>query len=119
MRYRTFSSLGVPEDIPIPTCDSCGAEWLTESVARMLDEAMEAVYRRVLREKALGALDLLSRHATLRQIEELLGLSHGYLSKLRSGTRVPSANIVGHLALLARSPRRRLRELADVWKQAA
>jgi hypothetical protein len=118
-RYKTIVALEVPGDVAIPTCDRCGTEWLTESTARELDAALERAYRRVLHDQARRAIDLLAAHATMRRLEQLLGLSHGYLSKIRAGDRVPSPELVGHLALLARDPRRRLRELEELWEHAA
>jgi hypothetical protein len=119
IRYKAVASLEVPAGLAIPTCDRCGVEWLTESTARAIDAALEGAYRRVLHHQACKAIDALATHVALRRLEELLGLSHGYLSKLRGGDRVPSAELVGHLALLARDPRRRLRELEELWEHAA
>jgi hypothetical protein len=119
VRYRTIAALAVPGDLAIPTCGACGAEWFDGTTARALDEGLETAYRRILHETACRAIERLAPHATQRRMEELLGLSHGYLSKARSGERVPSAGLTGHLSLLARDPVRRLRELEKVWEHAA
>ena len=119
LRYKTIAALAVPGDMAIPTCDNCGAEWFDETTARALDEVLDQAYRRILHQTARTAVEGLAPHVTQRRLEELLGLSHGYLSKIRSGVRVPSAELVGHLALLARDPERRLRELEEIWEHAA
>jgi hypothetical protein len=119
VRYKTMAALEVPAEVAIPTCDQCGAEWLTESTARVLDAALANVYRRVLLDQARKAIDLLAAQVTMRRLEQLLGLSSGYLSKIRGGDRVPRPELVGHLALLARDPRRRLHELEELWEHAA
>jgi hypothetical protein len=119
VRYKTIAALEVPPEVAVPTCDACGTEWMTESTARQVDAALAAVYRRVLHDQARKALATLTRHVTQRRLEELLGLSQGYLSKIRSGDRTPSPEFVGHLALLARDPEPRLRELQDLWEHAA
>lgn len=50
-----------------------------------------------------------------RKIERLLGLSPGYLSKILHEERIPSAELVSELALLARDPKNRLAELEEFW----
>jgi transcriptional regulator with XRE-family HTH domain len=52
---------------------------------------------------------------SLRQIELLLGLSQGYLSKLRSGTSNPSPELTLLLGLLASNPRQVLQRAEEFW----
>jgi NMD protein affecting ribosome stability and mRNA decay len=117
--YKTFSALAVPADVETPTCDHCGAEWHTEETAARLDAALEAVYRGELGRRAKEALVALTEVATQGRLEQLLGLSQGYVSKLLSEERVPSAELVAHLALLAADPKTRLKELEDFWAHPA
>jgi hypothetical protein len=119
VRYKTMAALEVPAEVAIPTCDNCATEWLDEATARAVDDALEARYRAILHVQAAEALAALGRHTTQKRLEGLLGLSHGYLSKIRSGERSPSPELVGHLVLLARDPRRRLHELEELWEHAA
>lgn len=118
MRHRTML-VSVPADLRIPTCDHCGAEWIDEEAALAIDQALEAEYRRLLLRMAGQSLETLTEHTSLRELEQLLGLSQGYLSKVRSGARNPSPELVGNLALLAADPKRRLRELHRLWESAA
>ena len=43
-RYKTFPALPIPADLPIPTCDSCGEEWIDEATAVALDKVLSAIY---------------------------------------------------------------------------
>lgn len=118
MRYRTMM-LEIPADLLIPTCDHCGEEWIDESTSRLLDRALEGEYRVRLALVARQSLEILSSHTTLKELEQLLGLSHGYLSKVGSGQRNPSPELASHLALLATDPAARLSEVRSLWKNAA
>jgi transcriptional regulator with XRE-family HTH domain len=113
-RHKTMM-LEVPAEIVIPTCDNCGEEWIGERLAHTLTTKLEKIYRAELTRRARAAIDAISVHASQRKLEQLLGLSIGYLSKIRSGERVPAPDLVSHLALLARDPKRRLRELERYW----
>jgi len=61
---------------------------------------------------------LAAQRVTQRRIERLLGLSQGYLSKIRSGVSNPSPMLVGLLHLLASDPERRLREVEESFGSA-
>jgi hypothetical protein len=72
-----------------------------------------------LRARARDAIKTLCPdHIPQRELERLLGLSPGYLCRLRSlkGTSTPSAAMVSTLALLARDPAR-INELREYWAQ--
>jgi hypothetical protein len=116
MRYRTMDRVEVPADIGIPTCRRCGAEWVDDATARKVDAALERSYRVELVRRARAAILQLTRHVTSHELESLLGLSHGYLSKLKCGDRVPSPDLVAELGLLARKPAQRVNELRAYWK---
>jgi hypothetical protein len=109
--------LEVPKDLPIPTCDNCGAEWLDDKTARELDEALDLAYRAELRSRAVEAIEAITKHVSQRKLESVLGLSQGYLSKLRSGNRDPSAELVSQLALISRDPKKRVKELVLYWEE--
>ena len=115
--YKTMPNLEIPEDFPIPTCNNCGAEWLDEKTADALDQRLEEAFREALKERALKSIEEISKHVSQRKLESLLGLSQGYLSKLRSGDRVPSAELVSQLALISHAPGRRIREIERFWEE--
>ena len=72
-----------------------------------------------LRTRARVAIDILSHHSSQRRLERLLGLSQGYLSRLRACVSNPSAELVAHLAMLCQDPPTRLLELERFWELPA
>lgn len=113
-RYKQLPELEIPETLEIPTCDVCGEEFYNADLAEQLDKALEQIYREQLARIASEAIDELVRHAPQSSIERHLGLAQGYLSKIRSGTRRPSADLALHLAMIALDPANRLQEAALV-----
>lgn len=117
MPFRNMSSLAVPRTLAIPTCDHCGNEWIDPKTAVVLDEALQGVYTDELHKRLDAALDrILVLGIPQRRIERLLGLSVGYLSRLRGRRGDASAQVVSVLALLAQDPKRRLKELDQLWE---
>ncbi|MBZ4395348.1 hypothetical protein [Myxococcus sp. AS-1-15] len=104
--FKNIPDLEIPESLELPTCECCGEEWLDDAAAKQLDVALADVYRRELSRKANQALRQL-KMAKLRQwdLEPLLGLSSGYLSKVKAGKDV-SPTLVVALMLLAGAPNR-------------
>lgn len=80
-----------------------------------------AAYHQALRLRARDETEKLRVYISLRRLEALLGLSKGYLSRLRAGARAaetgranpatPSQSLVCTLALIAQDPAQRLQEL--------
>jgi hypothetical protein len=54
-----------------------------------------------------------------KRVEQLLGLSQGYLSHVKASRHAPSPMLVAELVLLAKAPERRLKELEAFWKRRA
>jgi hypothetical protein len=115
-QYKGFV-LDVPTELEIPTCSTCGAEWIDPATATRVDAALEAALQTRLRTDALALLDRLVEHVTQREMEQILGLSAGYLSKVRTGTSTPSPMLVACLRLLSRDTERRLREVRSGAKR--
>ena len=112
--HRQFGELLLDEEIAIPTCDACGAEWLDGPSTRQLDEALEMAARAVLRRRAEESIESLRKHLPQRDLERLLGLSPGLLSKVKNG-KDTSAPLTAVLMLLAQRPHR-LDELRLLWR---
>ena len=111
----------IPDDLEIPTCDNCGAEWLTSEVADAIDEALEHRYQAELRRRFDDALSRLrAQGISLATLEKVMRLSQGYLSKLRSPSseKKLTATLVSHLMLLAKDPRR-VQEAESLWEGPA
>lgn len=113
MAWRHIPDLALPEALELPTCSACGELWLDAKATRRVQEALEAEYRRQLTLKAERALDSLRAHLPQRDLERLLGVSAGWLSKVRNG-REPSAPMSALLMLLAERPER-VEELRRLW----
>ena len=119
MRYKTLPKLAVPAELMIPTCDNCGSEWMNDSIAAEIDKAMEPVYECALNAMARRAIHTIAGSVSQSELERALGLSAGYISKLKNEERDPSPEIVARLATIARNPKKRIREILDVWEKKA
>jgi transcriptional regulator with XRE-family HTH domain len=80
-----------------------------------LDAALEPLYRERMRLLAVDAIeDMVSHGVQQQRIESQLGIARGYLSKIKSGDRVPSPELSLHLALIGLDPLARLAETEEV-----
>ena len=114
-RYHAAAALPVPDDLPIATCDQCQTEWLDAHGATQLDAALAEVYRRELADRATRLIARLHATQQVAATEVALGLTRGYLSRVRAGRKAPSAALVAELALIAADPPARLAELRLFW----
>jgi transcriptional regulator with XRE-family HTH domain len=113
-RFKNIPDLEIPSDVPVLTCNTCGATSLDRETAQRLDAVLVPAYEAELRRKAVQALAVLSEAGvTQRDLEPLLGLSGGYLSKLRNG-KEPSGPLVSLLMLLATNPQA-VSQLKRLW----
>lgn len=113
--FRNMAAVAIPADFLIPTCDRCGAERIDGATAEALDEVLELAYSDELSERLGHSVDrILETGITQRRLEQLLGLSQGYLSRLKRERGEASPLVVAALALVAQDPRR-LRELDRLW----
>lgn len=115
--FHFVPNLTVPADLAIPTCDRCGAEWFDADAASAYDAAMATVLEGELRARARRLIDRILQDLTVAEAEWALGVSQGYLSRIRSGKRKPSIEFVHHLAELSAQPRQRLQFLENFWNQ--
>jgi len=115
--YRNMRALPIPEDFPLPTCIKCRTEVLDKETHAKLAPLLLEEYRSALRRRIRRIIDALTGHTSQRKLELLLGLSQGYLSRLRSGSGNPSPELVSHLALIAKDPSVRLLELQRYWEE--
>lgn len=117
--YKQVPELEIKEDFEIPTCDACGEMFISATVAKKLDAHLEERYLQVLTDAAKTAISKLTAHWPQQELEQLLGLSHGYLSKLKRGRKEPSPALVSELLILAHDPAKRITELRQHWRKAA
>lgn len=119
VRYRNLGGVPLPPEVSVPTCPRCLVRVLDADTAERLAPLLHQAYEEELRRRVRESIDVLMQHKSQRGLERLLGLSQGYLSRLRAGTGTPSAELVSHLALLAHDPIARLGELEGYWGVAA
>lgn len=101
--YRNLGALPVPPDFPIPTCSRCFAEY--PPFADLLERILRPSYQAELRQRVAAAISQLCRsQISQRKLELLLGMSQGYLSRLKAKAVTPSAALVSLLYLLATQP---------------
>lgn len=113
MRYRHIPDLELPEELELPTCPVCKEEWIDAETSRRLEAALEVAYRAELARKAERAIETLRPHIAQRDLERLLGVSAGWLSKVKNGKET-SAPLAALLMLLAERPYR-VDELHRLW----
>jgi len=111
VRYRN-AALTLPAALCLPACRRCKYEPL--GLDAVPAELLESLYRADLRQRVALAVACVQHYLPQRKIELLLGLSQGYLSRLRAGDGVPGAPLVSLLALLAAHPQL-LAELEAYW----
>jgi len=115
--FRNIPDLEIPATVSIPTCRSCGEEWFDWRATEAVQRALEDAYPKALASKAAAAIEALTQHSTQQELERLLGLSAGYLSKIKSGKEV-SSPLVALFLLLADDPER-LADLRRLWRMEA
>ena len=111
VRYRN-AALTLPAELCLPACRRCKYEPF--GLDAVPAELLESLYRADLRQRVALAVARVQRYLPQRRIELLLGLSQGYLSRLRAGDGVPGAPLVSLLALLATHPQL-IGELEAYW----
>ena len=113
-RFRTMPTMPIPETLLIPACGCCKSEYLDEATAAALAPQLQEAFLIELRIRARVAIDILVHHISLSKLERLLGLSQGYLCRLRAvGSNSPE--LVANLAMLCQDPPTRLTELERFW----
>jgi hypothetical protein len=114
VEYRGLS-LTLPSDLRLAECSVCHDLWLDDAEADAYTAAVEAAYTDALLWRAEVALKKLDAVVTQTRLEQLLHLSHGYVSKVRHRATIPSALLVSQLSLLAKDPKRRIAEIEKLW----
>ena len=114
-RYKTMPNLAIPRDLEMRTCDHCGERWFTPADAKRIDAALEVVYRQELLARVQAVLP---DPKDADRIERDLGLSRGYLSRLRTGRKIPSEPLVAILALIHQQPSV-LKRVEAMWERPA
>lgn len=114
MPYRHVTALEPAWEVRIPTCDNCHERLIDGNTARSLDAALEAALQTLQTQLVNEAIDQLATVKTQRQWEKRLGLSPGYLSRLKSG-KEGSVVLTTLLSLLAQAPSRQWKQTEAIW----
>ena len=101
MRYRNIAALPIPADFQIPTCGRCAAEYLSPATCDRLAPLLLSSYQAALRSAAAKLVPAATVKLSQRQLEAVLGVSQGYLSRIKSQSGQPSSILVALLHLLA------------------
>lgn len=114
-KYRSME-LEIPATIAIPTCAECNTQWFDSKTDAAIDEALETLYQRRLKERLTVYLDkILGKGISQAHLERSLGVSTGYISKLKREERNPGSELVVALGLLASDPEKMIRKADDVF----
>jgi hypothetical protein len=113
--FKGMAELELPEDVLLPTCDHCKQLILRPRWAKLFDEGMQRAYQARISELIAESLELLTPDiVTQQELERIVGLSKGYVSKLKYG-KESSRVVAAALGLLAVDPAHRLKELEGLW----
>lgn len=101
--YRRGVRLDVPADFKIPTCLSCGEEFMSAEISSRLDAILHPVLMRRQVNRLRSCVQVLkTRHdVTQQQIEDACGVTRSYLSHLLSGKREASTTLMRLLEAFA------------------
>ncbi len=114
MPLKQIPDLEIPADVAMPTCDRCGAEILGDPELAALGAAMNAAYVQALSAKSEDAIRELAGAIPQRELERLIGVSAGYVSKLKHAQAEPRGPLTALLMLLA-DDTRLIDRLRDLW----
>lgn len=104
--YRDEESLEISVDVVVPHCEVCGEDWLDAAQTAMLDNGLETSYRDHRRRQVADLIDELVHAVGLEQkdIEAIMGLSAGYISKAKRGEKDLTPTTYRLLVLLTAMP---------------
>ena len=101
-------TLPLPADLALNECDACGELYATVADAEEIDAALAAAYAVHVRDRVESSIGRLQEAGlSLATVERELGLSEGYLSKIRKSVE-PSFQLVALLAVIAENPKKAL-----------
>lgn len=112
--FRHLSKLPAAWEVEIPTCDTCGEEFIDRKVAAALDEAFEASLGELRKQMVESSLARMTEVLPQREWEHRLGLSPGYLSRLKGG-KESSVALVTLLGIIGLAPRAWSEKIEALW----
>lgn len=93
--YADGYVLPIPHDFPIPTCDSCGAQYFTQVITDRLDSMLRGAFLAQQAAHYRDLVDMLHRRHGVSQkdIVRACGITPSYLSNILAGKRHPSTTL--------------------------
>lgn len=104
--------------VEVPTCTRCGEQFIDAKTAKAWDEALEEGLAMQQRRILSHAVEQLGEVRLQREWEKRLGLSPGYLSRLKAGKDC-SVPLTTLLAMLAEAPEASWHRVGSLWSDAA
>lgn len=114
--YKDARAVRIEQDVEVPTCDICGEMLPDEAATGKLEKALSVSYASMRRRQLLEEIDRILAELDISQteLERILGVSPGYVSKIKTGRRTPEPVLFRFLHLLNSDPRAAVRSLAEV-----
>ncbi len=115
-RYRDEREVPIDVDLLVRLCDHCGEMLLDADAAARLDAVLEPSYRRLKVRRVMEEVEGIRAALGIsqRDLERLIGVSDGYISKLLHGRRVPKATTLRLLHLIRADPHAAVRRIAEI-----
>jgi hypothetical protein len=111
--FRDEPALKMPDHLVMHVCQNCGEIRESASQSRALDLALQRCYAELHRSLATDAVSrLVNAGWQQSEIEQVMAVSAGYLSKALRGERVLAGATLRHLIHVANHPREALDDLA-------
>lgn len=114
MPFRHAPSVVPAWSVDVPTCTVCGERFVDAKTAKAWDDALEAGLAESQRRILAEAVARLSEVRLQREWEKRLGLSPGYLSRLKAG-KEGSVPLTTLLAILAEDPEVAWAQVGRLW----
>lgn len=98
--------LPLPGELLIPSCDHCDESYIDTALGKAIDAALEPAFVSARARSASKAIDRVieSTGISQRALEDVCGVSAGYLSKVRHGERNVSVTLLRLLEAFAACP---------------
>ena len=113
--YRDELSLVFDEKIDAPVCDTCGELFLRADLTARFETVLErlrATRKRTIVQDFVTVSERDFPDVPRALWEDALGVSHGYLSRLLSGKKLPDTALTILLAAFAKKPKKTLELLS-------
>lgn len=104
--FRRGISVDIPPEVEIPKCEGCGEVYLRASDSKRVDAAVRRTYlaRQVSHYRRMLESLQQELNLTLREIEDVCGVTGTYLSQVAGGHRVASTMLTRLVEMFARHP---------------